>query len=140
VNELRDPIAYRIAIGSLGLGLAAVIAGISWVAVVQESAGVPVGLWFVAAALGGVFIGVLIPFSVYLESSCAHASGCCSARRVAWGSIFCVAVVAAVGIAATTVGLAKPMLELDALGAVTAGVLLGLPVPSPGRRDPRGQP
>lgn len=139
MNELRDPIAYRIAIGSLGLGLAVLIAGIAWVAAVQEPGSVPVELWFALGALGGVFVGALMPFSVRSESSYNRASESDSCKRLAWGSILYVTVVVAIGIAATIVGLTEDSHELDVIGATAAGLLLGLPIPSPGRRGPRGR-
>lgn len=161
LNDPRDPKAYRIAIAALGLAVAVVLVGISWVATVHgkvlvyvekgsahmqkdrthiqighvlETGHVPVELWFAAGALGGVFVGALIPFSVHARSSCSCASERASCKW-AWGSIVGALLLVAICVAATILGLVEGSLALYALGAAIAGVLLGLPIPSPGRRD-----
>jgi hypothetical protein len=57
VNELRDPIAYRIAIGVLGIAVALVFGGVAWTAALGEQKWVPDEIWFAGGALGGVFVG-----------------------------------------------------------------------------------
>jgi hypothetical protein len=128
----------------------------------MEMGHVPVELWFVLAALGGVFVGALIPFSWYARPlrpgcTCAHllhlfhkrasapaskpdrcrcASGCaCEPDRYrwAWGSIAGALILLVVCIVAALSG---HSLRLYALETTIVGVLLGLPIPSPGRRDP----
>jgi hypothetical protein len=150
-RDPRDPWAYRIAIAALGFAVAVIFAGICLIAATPGVATtfadttthglkVPMELWFAGGAMGGVFVGTLIPFRLrvqYPESGCSCPS-CGSQHDVfkpalGWiaGGIFLLAI----GIAATVVGLAGNYHSLDALGATTGGVLLGLPIPSPGRRD-----
>jgi hypothetical protein len=147
-NDPRDPVAYRIAIAALGLALSVVFAGICWIAAVHRfpwERGVPIGLWFAAGAIGGVFVGALLPFSLRIRSSDSRRSGsdCASSvyasehpgHRCAWGSIAGATALLVVGVAATVIGLVEDRMALDVLGATIAGVLLGLPIPSPARRN-----
>ncbi len=107
----------------------------------MEMGRVPVELWFVLGALGGVFVGMLIPFSMYrrsLKPGCACES---EAYESAWYSIagagvLVVLLVFAICMADRIIGDIKSDLPLYVVGATIAGVLLGLPIPSPGRRDP----
>lgn len=119
MNDLRDPVAYRIAIGALGFAVATLLGGIAWVATVHKSGHVPVELWFAAAILGGLFVGVLIPFP--------HAR---SSNWVWAGALF----LAVVGATVPAFGFAENFLPLCALAVASAGVLLGLLIPSPVER------
>jgi hypothetical protein len=148
LKDLRDQGAYRIAIAALGLAVAVVLVGISWVAAAHAGAHecrlsqsfhrcavVPVEFWFAGGALGGVFVGALIPFTLRVRSL----SPDCASKYVVdliWGSIMGGTVLVAVCITATVLGLVENSLPLDALAATVAGVLLGLPIPSPGQRYP----
>lgn len=156
VNDRRDPTAYRIAIAALGAALAVIFAGIAWVATAHEkvldyqstdpphkkmetghvlaSTYVPAEFWFAAGFLSGVFVGMLIPFSVRPRPPYPSAPECAS-HQLAWGSILGALVLVAVCAAATTLGFTEDLLPLSALGATVAGVLLGLLIPSPGERD-----
>ncbi len=180
LNDPRDLGAYRIALASLGLAVAVVLAGICWIVVshaehhfvllhVEKGAGrvvsypaqseggrVPDGLWLAAGALGGVLVGALIPFAWYIRpvrtrcasrparcacaSNHASASGCACETDVyvyAWRYIVAGAVLVLACAAAFVVGAAggaHDRLPLYTLAATTAGIVLGLPIPSPGRR------
>jgi hypothetical protein len=98
----------------------------------MEMGQVPVELWFVLAALGGVFVGMLIPFSLRVRLS--RQSCACKAdayEPVTWfiaGALIILLIFIVSGIFGHS-------LRLYALEATIAGVLLGLPIPSPGRRD-----
>lgn len=103
----------------LGLALVVSIAGACWVAAEHQCIkDIPLEIWFVPAVLGGVLVGILIPFSIPLGAilgvailaTSAHAAGVCTTHNnplVWWG-----------------------------VGASLGGVVLGLFVPSPGRQDP----
>jgi hypothetical protein len=105
-----------------------------------EMGRVPVELWFVLAALGGVFVGALIPFSLRVRSSKPGSVWKPDVYEPAlWSIIGGVILVFACAIA-TCLGHGEyhhhHHLALYAVGATIAGVLLGLPIPSPGRRGP----
>jgi hypothetical protein len=123
-SELRDQSAYRIAIGALGLTVAVLFLGISWVAA-NNPLSVPVEFWFAAGALSGFFVGVLIPFSF---------------RAWIWGSIIVVLALLVVCVWATLLAHSDDnSLPLFGIGAIAAGALLGLPIPSPAERIRRGK-
>jgi len=97
-----------------------------------EMGRVPVELWFALGALGGVFVGALIPFSLRVRSS---KQGCACEPDVykpAW--LFIGATVALLVACIGTAILEQPF-RFYALDATIAGLLLGLLIPSPGRRD-----
>jgi hypothetical protein len=139
LKDPRDPWAYRIAIAALGFAVAVVFAGICLIAATPAQK-VPMELWFAGGAMSGVFVGALIPFQLrlrYPETGCSCLD-CGSQHDVfkpALGSIAGGLFLLVIAIAAATVGLVDNRQALDALGATIAGVLLGLPIPSPGRRD-----
>lgn len=147
-GEPRDKTAYAIAIASLGLALALLLAGICWVAVQSDSSNATVEcthecvsqapvhckltacgddttvvldrLWTALAALSGVLVGALIPFSLP------------DLRRGIWQwdpSSRLVALIVAFLTGALI--LWANLLLLFAVG----GLLLGLLIPSPASRD-----
>jgi len=118
--------AYRIAIAFLGLALVTILAGISWVCAEHLCVrNIPAELWFAASAIGGVFVGAMLPFAPRRAS------------RVRWGSVLGGAAVALACLAAILLaGHFGKSLALYAVATALGGVLLGLPIPSPGRRDP----
>lgn len=135
VDDPRDPTAYRIAIAFLGLALVTILAGISWVCAEHLCVrNIPVQLWFAACAIGGVLVGVLIPFSIYKRAELnSHESPLVPATEARIGA----ALLAFAAVAAGAVGaIADHLLALSGVGTVLAGVFFGLFIPSPGRRDP----
>ena len=155
-GDPRDRTAYGLAVISLGLALALLIAGICWIAgesgdpaevvthhcglhtgsdcepatdfrAAQDPPGVPDELWAALAALGGAFVGVLVPFPPTVP------------RRERWRSdrgdegvavavVWLALVVLAIVVANRAL---KDSIALCAFG----GVLLGLLIPSPARGD-----
>jgi len=98
----------------------------------MEMGHVPVELWFALGALGGVFVGALIPFSLRMRSS---KPGCACEPDVykpAWWFIGAVVLL----VACTWLAILEQPVRFYALDATIAGLLLGLLIPSPGRRDP----
>jgi hypothetical protein len=134
VGDPRDTKAYQIAITFLGLALAVAIAGTSWVAAEHECVrNVPVELWFVCGAAGGVFVGALLPF-VPRRRSFPYDPGHPS-YDWSMGAILGAVVLVAICVAATILGRVDDSLALYALAVTVGGVLLGLPIPFPGRTD-----
>jgi hypothetical protein len=161
VGEPRDKTAYSLAIAGLGLSLLAVVIGVCWIAarhgdpaqvvvhhcdlhlVTHCKLGVDLtaatdppkvsdDLWGVLVGLATVLIGVLIPFPFPLSPRRFESPG----RPLdppAWFAaslIATVAVFAAVALLVSTASSDRSLLSL-AFG----GLLLGLLIPSPARRD-----
>lgn len=119
----------------LGLALVVSIAGMCWVAAEHECAtNVPSEIWFVPAALGGVLVGALIPFSVRRRkrSDSGEPRLVCAPEAIIAASLLLSAAVAA-GVVGAVV---EPLLPLCGVGTALGGVFLGLFIPAPGRRDP----
>jgi hypothetical protein len=155
---MRDSGAYRLALGVLGLALTALLIGIAWVATVHDSveifvakdpshvrpetrimfeAGhIPVELWFAAAALGGLFAGILIPFSAHVRSPCS--SGTEELSRWARPAILIALFLAIAGTTLPAFGFADDFLSPCVLAVTIAAGLLGLLIPSPAERVGRG--
>lgn len=135
VDDPRDRTAYRIGIGMLGLALAFAVLGVCWIAAEHKCPrNIPVEIWFLPAAVGGVFVGALIPFSVYKRTD----PNVQNSRLVgAWEAVVGAALLALAAVAIGVVGVvAHDLLALSALGTALGGVFFGLFIPSPGRRDP----
>lgn len=118
----------------LGFALAIAIAGVCWVAAERRCTGnVPAEVWFIPAAVGGVFVGALIPFSTHKRGAPnSHESPPVGATEAIYGAV----ILAITAIAACAVGaLADHLLALCGVGAALGGVFFGLFIPSPGRRD-----
>lgn len=131
VNDPRDARAYQIGIAFLGLAVVAVIAGVGWVAV--EELSVRSELWIGAAAIVGVLVGILIPLPF---------AGVAASCRKLWveplvvGFISLVVLMMAGGAGAIAASEAHPgSYNWCGFWAAIGGVLLGVSIPSPGRRD-----
>lgn len=139
VGDPRDPTAYRIAIASLGLAFVTILAGICWVCAEHWCVrNIPVELWFVAAAVGGVFVGTMLPFSPWQSTYDALSEK----REPTWDpSSIVLGLVVAIGCGgAIWLAIAHHdhhhhSLVFYAVATVLGGVLLGLPIPSPARKD-----
>jgi hypothetical protein len=127
IDDPRDPKAYRIAIGMLGLAFIFALVGVCWVAAEHKCPrNIPVELWFLPAATGGVFVGALIPFSIHRRRDPN------SHEAIIGGTVLAVAAVATGAVGATV----NDLLALCGVGTALGGMFLGLFIPSPGRRDP----
>ncbi len=134
-DDPRDRPTYKLAITMLGFALAVAIAGVCWVAAEHECVEtVPTEIWFIPAAVGGVFVGALIPFSTHRrEKLNAHESPLvCDAGAIAAAGALAFAAIGA----SVTGAVAHHLLALCGVGAALGGVFLGLFIPAPGRRDP----
>lgn len=135
VRDPRDQTVYRVAVAMLGLALVAALLGVSWVAAEHECVkNIPVELWFACGAVGGVFVGALIPFTLrrrpYRNDADPRSSEPVVEAVVGGGLLVAICVTAAV------IGIVHESSALYALAVTVGGVLLGLPIPSPGRMDP----
>jgi hypothetical protein len=161
VGDLRDKAAYGFAITALGLALVTLLLGICWIAAqhddltetfthecpssesvhcespvythtVPHTHEVPKELWYALAILGGVFVGVLVPFSLPGPAAVRLSTVTIRERQVTRDALFLVAAVFALGLGiALTAFLSKgPLLSL-----ALAGLLLGFLIPSPARGD-----
>lgn len=136
VDDPRDRKAYQIAIALLGIAVVTAIGGIAWVAAEHECvSNIPHQIWYLGGALTGVFVGALIPFAPRRNWSRDPQNG---RPSYSWDPLSVVGWVALVVLcgAAITLGQTQGSLTLDAVAMTFGGVLLGLPIPSPARRDP----
>lgn len=162
VGEPRDRTAYSVAIGCLGLALVLLLMGICWIAV--ENSGhdvtdvfthncalgvaacrpalyehsttyvmaIPDGFWIALATIGGALIGVLIPFSPRaLVPDPPQGSYDSTAWKWKWDPELIVLTVGGSVTATTVTIIWADSLLLFAI----AGLVLGLLIPSPARRD-----
>lgn len=118
----------------LGLAFVVVVAGMCWFATEHESLGVIPEIWFLPAAVGGVFVGTLIPFSIHRRANPdSHESALvCATEAILGAALLAVAAVATGAVGATV----DHLLALCGVGTALGGVFFGLFIPSPGRRDP----
>lgn len=130
-DDRRDAGAYLWAIGMLGLALVVMVGGLCWVATVRRH--IPVELWFLTGALGGVFVGVLIPFRFVVWDPAKHQTGAFKRDWRSLGGAFLVTFAAGVALG---FGLWKKLPGLEVAAAALGAVLIGLPIRSPGRAVP----
>jgi len=129
VDDPRDRKTYNIGITFLGLAAVVAIAGISWVCAEHWCVkNVPNELWFGGAAIFGAFVGALIAVPLPKRKKEEEDQTALLFVIVTIGGALIFGIVAAV------------LAESDsfpwvALLVTFGGLLLGLPIPSPGRRD-----
>jgi|GEM_PF-6395249 len=136
VDDPRDRKAYQIAIAFLGFAVVAAIGGIAWVAAEHKCvSNIPIQIWYLGGAVIGVFVGALTPFALRVDWSRDPSTG---RPSHSWDSLTIVGglmLVVLCGVA-ITLGQTERSLTLNVVAVTFGGVLLGLPIPSPGRRDP----
>lgn len=135
VGDPHDRKAYGIAIAMLGLAFVVAVAAVCWIAAESESAvGRAPEVWFLPAAIGGVFVGALIPFSIrkHKDPDLPESPLVCAPEAILGAFLLLLAAVAA----GTVGAMVDHLLALCALGTVLGGVFFGLFIPSPGRREP----
>jgi hypothetical protein len=128
-EDRREAGAYYWAVAMLGLALVVMVAGLCWVA--AERRRIPVELWFLAGALGGLFAGVLIPFRFTVWDPDAN-DGMGKFGKD-WYSLGGAALVAAACGVALFLGLNHELRGLEVAATALGAVLIGLPIRSPGR-------
>jgi peptidoglycan/LPS O-acetylase OafA/YrhL len=114
----------------LGLALIVTIIGVCWVAAAHQCPrNIPTEIWFLPAGFGGVLVGLLIPLSF---QSKRHGEVVASALFL--GALLAICVTAIL-IGHSTHHGGRESLAFYAVAVTIGAVLLGLPIPSPGRRD-----
>jgi uncharacterized protein YqgC (DUF456 family) len=133
VDDPRDRKAYQIAIAFLGFAAVAAFGGIAWVCAEHWCVkNIPNELWFGGGAIFGAFVGCLIPVPLPRPKD----------RKKDWVPPLVLAVlsVGLIGLAFVLGLLAVKQAEHESFGRVAlyvtfGGLLLGLLIPSPARRD-----
>lgn len=136
LGDPRDRKAHGIAIAMLGLAFVVAVAGMCWIVAARdsESLGGISQVWFLPAAVGGVFVGALIPFSTLKrDDPNLPDSPLICAREAIIGAVILAAGALAAGAVGATV---DHLLALCVIGTVLGGVFFGLFIPSPGRGEP----
>lgn len=132
LGDPRDRPAYRIAIASIGLALAVVLAGVCTILAVGKC--VPDELWFVCSAAGGLLAGTLIPFSLHkapTSTGVTHGSEPADTPPLTPERALALLVLAG-AVAAVCFAVSLP---IQMLGVALGGLLVGLLIPSPSRWD-----
>lgn len=146
---------------ALGLALVTLLLGICWVAAQHEdltetfthecplgesvhcrppvythtvphTQEVPKELWYALAILGGVFVGVLVPFSLPGPASTRLATVTIRKRKVTRDALFLIIAVVALGVG---IVFAACLSKGPLLSFALVGLLLGFLIPSPARGD-----
>lgn len=136
-HDPRDKVAYQIAIAALGVALIAAVAGISWMSfagcgcdTTAASIEVPIGVWIVPAALAGVLVGILLPFRSYKPLKERRQKKVEPHTPWRFGAAFLLVAL----VVAAVIGVRENEV-LFVPAAAIAGLLLGLPIPSPAQGD-----
>jgi hypothetical protein len=127
-GDPRDKTAYGFAVASLGFALAVLIAGICWVATEHRDLG---GLWVALVTLGGLLVGVLIPWQPSRSDLYEDDSPTCFSRLATNTLLLLFAGLTFVG--AVLLASFKPEWSLLCCGV--GALLLGLLIPSPAAGD-----
>jgi NADH:ubiquinone oxidoreductase subunit 6 (subunit J) len=134
----EDPIAYRIAVGTLGLAVVAFLIG----AAVIASGGkpVPTQYWSAGGAIAGAVIGILAPAPQRVSP--ATPDGATKAKRVGariwsafvelWKNRAVFILMAVFGVSAAF-AISRGSAELETVAAAAGGALVGLLAPSPSK-------
>jgi hypothetical protein len=156
IGDPRDRTGYGIAIASLGVALAIVLAGICWIAMQQgdkpevaihgcvllkeihcspdisvyrDTSNAPPGLWVALAGLAGVLVGALIPLPSRAPPSSSRNGN--SPPWWLWPAIAAIAAIVSFDVAHDN----HESLPFYAAGALLMGLSLGLLIPLPGQED-----
>lgn len=143
----QDPIAYRVAVGAIGLALVAFLIG----AAVISSSGdpVPTQYWAAGAGLSGALLGILAPSPQKTQAPSATATldapkvseklkearaqtfaSLVSLVRDIWNNRGVVILLAVFGVS-LAFALSRNSAPLESVAAASGGALIGLLAPSP---------
>jgi hypothetical protein len=156
IGDPRDRTGYGIALASLGVALAIVLAGICWISVQQgdepvvavhgcvllkgihcspdisvhkDTSDAPPGLWIALAGLAGVLVGALIPLPSRAPPSSSRDVN--SPPWWLWSAIAALAAIASFVVAHDN----HESLPFYVAAALLVGLSLGLLIPLPGQED-----
>jgi hypothetical protein len=135
----EDPIAYRIAVGMLGLAVVAFLIGAAVIAASGKP--VPTQYWSAGGAIAGAIIGILAPPPKRVSPTTPAAVS--KKGEKAWAAIWSAVVelwknraviilMAVFGVSAAF-AISRGSAELETVAAAAGGALVGLLAPSPGK-------
>jgi hypothetical protein len=135
----EDPIAYRIAVGTLGLAVVAFLIGAAVIAAGGKP--VPTQYWSAGGAIAGAVIGILAPTPERVPSTAAAdapkskkvRAGIWSAVVELWKNRAVIILMAVFGVSAAF-AISRGSAELETVAAAAGGALVGLLAPSPGKQ------
>ncbi len=150
LSDPRDPGAYRIAIACIGVALVVVLAGVCVIiAVGIKNNEIPKELWTTISALGGGLLGILAPSpgpsAATVEKKPPTGSaidrglvklgrGLVILGKDIWSNRSIVLAMIVFGFALVH-GSSDHSAQLRALAGASGGVLVGMLVPSPGKKS-----
>ena len=135
-----DPIAYRIAVGTLGLAVVAFLIGAAVIAAGGKP--VPTQYWSAGGAIAGAVVGILAPAPKRVSPTTPAAA---AKREKVWGAIgsalvelwtnrAVIILMAVFGVSAAFT-ISRGSAELETVAAAAGGALVGLLAPSPGKQE-----
>jgi len=134
----NDQIAYRIAVGSIGLALVAYLLGGAWIA--ADGKPIPTQYWTAGAGLAGALLGILAPTPTPAATRTKHkksdqwlkklGSGIANVFKDLWSNreVLILMIVFASSLA---FAIANNSSQLEAVAAAAGGALVGLLAPPP---------
>jgi hypothetical protein len=138
-HQPEDPIAYRIAVGTLGLAVVAFLIGAAVIAAGGKP--VPTQYWSSGGAIAGAIIGILAPapkrvsFTTPALAPRRKKVGAAiwSAFVELWKNRAVIILMALFGVSAAF-AISRGSAELETVAAAAGGALVGLLAPSPGKQ------
>lgn len=136
-HQPEDPIAYRIAVGTLGLAVVAFLIGAAVIAAGGKP--VPTQYWSSGGAIAGAIIGILAPAPKRVSPTTADGTrdkvgaAIWSAFVELWKNRAVIILMALFGVSAAF-AISRGSAELETVAAAAGGALVGLLAPSPGKQ------
>jgi hypothetical protein len=127
----EDPIAYRIAVGTLGLAVVAFLIGAAVIAAGGKP--VPTQYWSSGGAIAGAIIGILAPSPKRVAPAASKATAVvASVFEELWKNRAVIILMGVFGVSAAF-AISRGSAELETVAAAAGGALVGLLAPSPGK-------
>jgi hypothetical protein len=130
----EDPVAYRIAVGALGVALVAFLVGAAVIAAGGKP--VPTQFWASGSGIAGAIIGILAPNPKPAHHSAAEKTvsqpfvGIANGIRDLWNNRAVLILSAVFGVS-IAFAIANSSAELETVAAAAGGALVGLLAPPP---------
>jgi hypothetical protein len=129
----QDPIAYRIAVGTLGLAVVAFLIGAAVIAAGGKP--VPTQYWSSGSAIAGAIIGILAPTPKRVAPQAKKATAVVgSVFAELWKNRAVIILMGVFGVSAAF-AISRGSAELETVAAAAGGALVGLLAPSPGKHE-----
>lgn len=127
----EDPIAYRIAVGTLGLAVVAFLIGAAVIAAGGKP--VPTQYWSSGGAIAGAIIGILAPAPERVHPAAKKpVAVVVSVFEELWKNRAVIILMGVFGVSAAF-AISRGSAELETVAAAAGGALVGLLAPSPGK-------